>query len=315
MNILLTGGSSFTGLWFARQLVSRGHNVFATFQGDKDSYDGLRRRRIDELPQQVNRLWNSPTQSARLLGLIDEVGKWDLLCLHGAYLVGYRDPGFDACHALKNNTEGLAPLLEKLARSGMKRVVATGTVFEENEGAGEEPLRAFSPYGLSKNLTWLVQKYWVQSLGLHIGKFVIPNPFGPFEEPRFTSYLVKSWLAGKVPEVRTPLYIRDNIHVSCLARHYSNFAEGLGGEPGTSRCAPMGYVESQGAFTLRFAQEMRSRLGLECRFELAEQKTFDEPRMRVNTQALSLPVEQWQEPEAWDDLATYYRLEFASQKV
>jgi hypothetical protein len=47
---------------------------------------------------------------------------------------------------------------------------------------------------------------------------VIANPFGPLEEPRFCAYLVKTWAAGQVPEVRTPLYVRDNIHVSLLAK-------------------------------------------------------------------------------------------------
>ena len=33
MRILLTGGSSFTGLWFARSLAARGHTVVAALKG------------------------------------------------------------------------------------------------------------------------------------------------------------------------------------------------------------------------------------------------------------------------------------------
>ena len=33
MRILLTGGSSFTGLWFARSLAARGHAVVAPLKG------------------------------------------------------------------------------------------------------------------------------------------------------------------------------------------------------------------------------------------------------------------------------------------
>ena len=35
MRILLTGGSSFTGSWFARELSDAGHHVAATFRGSR----------------------------------------------------------------------------------------------------------------------------------------------------------------------------------------------------------------------------------------------------------------------------------------
>jgi nucleoside-diphosphate-sugar epimerase len=311
MNILLTGASSFTGYWFARTLAERGHSVYATFQGAEAEYQGTRRRRIDALPDSVVRLWNSSLNAEHLLEATAQVPQWDLLCLHGAYVTGYRDPGFDVAYALKNNTDGLPRLLQHLTERGLRRIVATGSVFEASEGAGEEPLRAFSSYGLSKSITWQVQQFWAQSLGLHLGKFVISNPFGPLEEPRFTAYLMKTWVAGKQAEVRTPDYIRDNIHVSRLACHYADFALSLEGAAGTSRCAPMGYVESQGAFTLRFAAAMRERLGMECAVTLGEQKDFSEPWMRVNTQAIPFSADQWLESKAWDELAAYYRAEYA----
>ena len=38
MKILLTGASSFTGMWFARELAQAGHEVVATFQRAHDAY-------------------------------------------------------------------------------------------------------------------------------------------------------------------------------------------------------------------------------------------------------------------------------------
>jgi len=49
-------------------------------------------------------------------------------------------------------------------------------------------LAAFSPYGLSKGLTAQAFRYWCGALDVPLGKFVLPNPFGPFEEPRFCHY-------------------------------------------------------------------------------------------------------------------------------
>jgi len=45
----------------------------------------------------------------------------------------------------------LRAILAALKADGLKGVVLTGSVFENDEGAGEEPLRAFSGYGLSKD--------------------------------------------------------------------------------------------------------------------------------------------------------------------
>lgn len=311
MKILLTGASSFTGFWFARALAERGHTVYATFQGSRNSYDEARKRRIDALPENVKCLWETSLASERLLDVVVSEDGWDLVCLHGAYVTGYRNPDFDVVRALGNNTAGLQILLEKLAAKGLRNVLTTGSVFEAEEGAGEEPLRAFSAYGLSKTLTWKVTQYLAQVLNLRLGKFLIPNPFGPYEEPRFTAYLIKTWYAGKTAEVRTPLYVRDNIHITNLAIHYARYAESLVAGQSRPKCGPMGYVESQGAFTLRFAAEMTKRLEIPCEVILGQQTDFSEPLMRVNTQAEKLAESEWNETAAWDELAAYYQTEFA----
>ena len=106
---------------------------------------------------------------------------------------------------------------------GCGGLVLTGRVFEANEGAGSAPLRAFSPYGLSKGLTAAAAQFYADREGFTFEKFVIPNPFGPYEEPRFTAYLMKTRVAGETAGVQTPRDVRDNIHVSLLAKAYAAF--------------------------------------------------------------------------------------------
>jgi UDP-glucose 4-epimerase len=74
------------------------------------------------------------------------------------------------------------------------------------------------PYGLSKGLTAAAAASYADREGFTFEKFVIPNPLGPYEELRFTAYLMKTWLAGETARVQTPRYVRDNIHVSLLAK-------------------------------------------------------------------------------------------------
>ena len=98
---------------------------------------------------------------------------------------------------------------------------------------------------------------------------MIANPIGPFEEPRFCNYLIQSWFKGEVPAVRTPLYVRDNIHVDLLATAYATFAESVPSHRGITKLNPSFYVESQGAFANASPTEMSSRLGIACPVTLA----------------------------------------------
>ena len=163
-------------------------------------------------------------------------------------MTNYKSPDFDPLRALENNTANLRNILSTFKDCGGKALLLTGTVFEMDEGKGDEPLHPFSPYGLSKGLTWQIFRYFCHSTGIPIGKFVIPNPFGPWEEPRFTAYLMNTWKEGKTAKVQTPDYIRDNIHVGLLAAAYSVFAEQVVlNTVGPIKLNPSGYVETQGA--------------------------------------------------------------------
>jgi nucleoside-diphosphate-sugar epimerase len=241
----------------------------------------------------------------RFLALVRD-GGWDLLAHHGAHVADYRSPSFDAVAATQANTLRIHQVLEGLAAGGCRRVLLTGSVFEGGEGAGSQGLPHFSPYALSKALTAEVFRFHCERAGLGLGKLVIPNPFGPYEEARYTAYLAKTWLERKVARCASPAYVRDNIHVSLLAKAYVRFAASLPAS-GFVRLNPSGYAESQGAFTRRFAEALRPRLALPCEVELARQTEFPEPRVRINTDLLDAAALGWDEEAAWDAVAGYYR--------
>jgi UDP-glucose 4-epimerase len=306
MRILFTGGSSFTGLWFIRELTAAGHQVTAIFRSSADAYaDETRRRRVAMGAEFCRPIHGCSFGDAQFLALIAE-GGWDLLSHHAADVTNYKRPDFDAIAAVGNNTYNLPDVLEALKTAGCHRLVLSGSVFEEGEGAGSQGLPNFSPYGLSKALTAQAFRYYCARAGIGLGKFVIPNPFGPYEEPKFTTYLIKNWLAGATPNCSSPAYVRDNIHVSLLAKAYAQFAMVVPTD-GFARTNPSGYVESQGAFALRLAQEMHPRLGLPCPVELKKQVDFPEPRVRINTDPVNADALGWDESAAWGEMADYYR--------
>ena len=304
MKILLTGASSFTGYWFVKELAAAGHEVVAIFRRSDDEYaDEPRRTRVALLNKLCRQVHGVAFGDDRFLDLIAE-GGWDVLCHHGTESANYKSPDFDVPAALATNAFRLPSVIQSLQNVGCGNIVLTGSVFGNDEGAGSGELQAFSPYGVSKGLTWQLFRFYAHAAGMRLRKFVVPNPFGPFEEPRFTHYLMQNWLAGRTAAVNTPAYVRDNIHVSLLAKAYCNFVTGSSG--GATSFGPSGYIETQGAFTSRFAAEMRSRLAVPCEFELNKQTAFPEPRIRINTDVPEAELVSFDESAAWDAVAEYY---------
>jgi UDP-glucose 4-epimerase len=195
VRILLTGASSFSGLWFARALCAAGHQVVAPLRRPREEYRGdVRAERVALLGRVAECRFGVHFGDHRFLDLCRS-GRWDLLCHHAAEVGDYRSPSFDVAGALAANTRNFPDILRALR--DVRGVVVTGSVFEANEGAGTAPLQAFSLYGMSKGMTADLVRHYCEMAGIAFGKFVIPNPFGPFEEPRFCAYLIRQWRAGQ----------------------------------------------------------------------------------------------------------------------
>lgn len=306
MNVLFTGASSFTGYWFVKELVEAGHEVTCTFTKDPSEYQGVRKERVEEIRGLCKPLDKVKFGDDKFLEAI-KGGKWDLLCHHAAEVGNYRSDEYDIGMVLKNNTNSLGQVLEDLKASGCEHVLLTGSVFEKDEGDGTKPLEPFYLYGLSKHFTHEVFKYMSVQKDMVLGKFVIPNPFGPMEDPKFTTYLIKTWYKGETPEIRTPEYVRDNVHVTLLAKVYVDFAEKLVHSDEELKINPSQYVGKQGDFGELFAKEMGPRLGISCPLGFADQKEFPEPKERYNTDMIDVHKYHWEEEKAWGQLAKFYQ--------
>lgn len=289
MRILFTGGSSFTGMWFAKALRRRGHEISAVLTKARSSdYAGLRGERVVQLQTYARCLPGLRTDDGTLARALASDRQWELLCLHGAEVTGYKSPDFNWRRAFENNMCGIGELLDAFAAGGGRAVLCTGTYFEADEGEGSEPIRAFSPYGLAKTLTWQATRHECERRGLSVGKFVLPNPIGPYEEPKLVSYLVGQWKKGVRPLITCPDYIRDNAPVQALAVTYAEFAERLvcADSGSTLRINPSGWVSSIRDFCLRVAAEFSRRSAADFGIDfVAQQNSWDEPKDRHNVES------------------------------
>ena len=305
MRILFTGASSFTGYWFAKTLVEQGHEVTAILTKKLEDYSqGIRSLRVNNLAGKVSFVDECKFGSEKFLKLIDS--GFDIICHHAANVKDYKSLDFDIQAAFSENTQELRAVLTRAKQVGVRGVVLTGSVFEANEGIGDYPLRAFSAYGLSKSLTYQLFSFYCNELEIPLAKFVIPNPFGPYEEERFCSYLINTWRKNEIASVGTPMYLRDNIHVDILANCYAYFTSQVIESNCEIKMSPSGYVESQGAFAERFAREARKHLNLKCELQLNTQNEFREPLYRINSMPAQKIVTNWTESLAWENYFNFY---------
>jgi nucleoside-diphosphate-sugar epimerase len=254
----------------------------------------------------VRPVWSARLGSEAFFNAL-ESQRWDLVCLHGAYVADHKSLDFPVLEAVASNTAGIGRTFEYLGKNGNTPIIWTGTYFEANEGQGTEPLRNFSPYALSKQLSWEFARFHAEQAGLPISKFVMPNPFGPWEGKGFTTYLARTWLRGEIPSVQTPDYIRDNCPIDLLALFYCQVAERSSKEPMARGFHPSGYSRAQGAFADRFSHELEQIWSKPCPLQMAIQTDFPEPRERRNTQIASETIPHWDEKKSWRQLAAWYQ--------
>ena len=303
--ILLTGASSFTGLWIAEALAAAGHEVVASLTRDADAYPGLRGERVARLAGSAERVFAAPLDSDRFRDLA-HAGRFDVFAHHAADIPGYRSPDYDAVAGAARNLAGAEAAVRAASMGGCWALISTGTVFEPGEGGEGPHAPAVSPYGISKGLTGQALAGFAAQASLAFGRFVIANPFGVLEEGRMAWSLFQAWFRGEPGRVLTPAYVRDNQPVPDLAAAYARLAERLlsAGEPVKLDARPSGLVGTQGDFARRLAAEAAPRLGLACDLVLNDQVDFPEPRVRVNAEPC-LPT-GWTGEAFFDAYCAYY---------
>jgi UDP-glucose 4-epimerase len=313
MKILFTGASSYIAYWIIKELDEKGHEVTAILRKSPKDYEGIKRERVDLVSKHCKIVNNVSIGDDKFLELVRSE-KWDALCMHAAVATDPRSPEFDWLSALSGNTKNVEKIFEEFKKAGGNSIIVTGSLYEAGGVAGTEPLEAFNRYGLSKTLTWETFRYFAKEFDVNLGKIVFPIVFGMYEDPKFVSYLVRTWYAGETPTVRTPKYVRDNIEVTLLAKAYRDYLEKFVKTGSPKKFYPSQYSGPQGDFARRVAREMAPRLGIDCPVEFNDQTEFPETKIKINTDMLDYKELGWDEKRAWDDLAKYFEKLYAKQK-
>lgn len=308
LKFLLTGGTSHTGFWFARALKAAGIEVICLLTKDSaEAYAHCKSKsRFDILAEEFPIFFSAPFGSANFLRAIKDI-RPDVLGLHGAHIPNYKSSSFDISESLRENLRGIHESFEAL-RTRNTPIILTGTVFEPSESLLGKSVEAGSPYGLAKGLLTQTFRYYSKLFEIPMSHFVIPNPFGPYEDQKFNFYLINHWFLKKKPQIKTPHYVRDNIPTELLAQAYLSACIALKEQKSLFTVyRPSGYVESQGEFGARLAKEVGQRTGLSCPIQYCEQTDFQEPMDRRNTDNAFEMFRDFSPEIFWDNYIKYYQ--------
>jgi nucleoside-diphosphate-sugar epimerase len=283
---LITGATSFSGIWFTKTMLDSGIECIAVSR-NTESHSEIVQNRLNWIRKDYPNFKLSTLEESL------DISRVDVVCFHGTATFDYRNPHFDIDLAVQSTLE-----VSKIIHSKFKDAlyVHTGTFSEPNESIGNNSL-SFNPYSTSKNIIYNQHKSLVDEGQLL--KYVMPNPFGPLENHKFTGYLIQQWAAGKKPLIKSPNYVRDNVPIDLLSAHYVqtliNYTKGLG-----ARTAwPSKYIESNLAFAKRYANHFNALTGYPTPIDAVLHHEFEEPRIRINKDYCEDTVKGWSEIDSW----------------
>ena len=292
-DICITGASSFSGAWFSKKLLQSGYSVLAIVNSERTE---IIEKRIGMLES------HEKFQAHSINELLKKEYSFEILALHGTATFDYRSSNFDTEKALRETVQTTTDVLNL---HNPKKIIHTGTFSEKNESVSDLRKESFNSYSESKSMIWDKHKEIARQKKIEIYKYVMPNPYGPLENPKFTSYLVKCWSEGSVPKVKFPNYIRDNVPIDLLSNHYAKFVENIldNQYDNEHKIYPSFYVESVLAFAQRYSREIGKRLKTNFSIDFEQFHEFQEPRIRVNSDLCTDLVKNWNEVNSWDFVA------------
>lgn len=207
--ILITGATGFIGSAVARHCVAAGHEVRALVRPTSDRW------RLDDLRHRLRFVVGDVLAGPVPL----EPGTIDL-CIHLAWDV---TPG-EYLHAPHHEAYRRATLAlaRQVAAAGCPRLVAVGSCFEYDPGAGvlseTTPVKPRSVYAAAKLATFEALQGVCRSTGLQLAWPRLFLQYGPAEDPRrIVPYVVSALLRGERAELTAGDQIRDFLHVADVA--------------------------------------------------------------------------------------------------
>lgn len=254
-NILITGITSFTGLYIANIISkSKQYNVQALLQHNYQDYTGIKKERLELSHNNIQFIEQCSLASDKLISQIELIQP-SVFINHAFNTLNYRSPDYNIMSNLSDCGSNIASIIKALKNNNCKLLIHTGSIFEPKSS---RDYNKTTPYGLSKKLAWNLIEYYCQVWQLPCVKLNIPNPYGYLENTdRLLPVLYKQIQNNQEFTLYNAQYIQNNIQVENLAEYYLqavNLGQNTLPEDFVYEINPVGHIETQKSFIYRATQ-------------------------------------------------------------
>ena len=112
--VIVTGISSFVGMHLARRFAREGFRVVGTISKPRDTYDGIRAARLNELDSAIKFVELDTTDAAAVAAVVERF-KPSLWLHHAGYAAGYASSDYDSALGFAANVVPLTHIYKSLA--------------------------------------------------------------------------------------------------------------------------------------------------------------------------------------------------------
>lgn len=219
LRVAISGASSFTGLWIAKELRAQGAHVDALVPRSLNSYSGLRALRLRLLAEAGVQLHGEIRAETGAMEAWIALHRPRVWIHHHHFMENFRSLQFDSEKARQVALVPLESMTKILRETGVQKIVYSSTYFEPGEGGcGPQVL----PYAVTKHETWKRLQELCGENSLSLSRVVIPNPIGPFEnEDRLIPIILNRARTEQELEIKQPFSTADNLPIWTLAQTYT----------------------------------------------------------------------------------------------
>lgn len=241
--VYVSGATSFTGVWIAKNFSNQGFSVFSSGSDQVHGYDEIRQKRFSLLTSFTQKHFALSSIADLEKSILDS--KPEAFVFHHHYMNNYRSPDYEFERAVEFGKIQADVIIKSLKSVDAKGIIYTGSYFEAGE-RGSQLNNVVTPYAASKTEVYKYLKAECIKHGLMLGKVVIPNPIGPLENSdRLIPTVIRKTLIKEKISIPNPNLMANNIDVRKLADNYVSVGSQNNFDQVEAR--PDGWIISTGA--------------------------------------------------------------------